>query len=239
MDGCADDHPETETLREAVAETLEDRYPTVGTLIDDGFLPYFDTLDGDDDAYSHWLSPDYIGDDHTLDPDRPESVLVDNETWRAIGVMFIATDRGEPVDRPPVVYGDRDDLEVDDHHDDDHHDDHDHHHADEYCAPWHYHVGLPGRFAWWYYRQVHEGDYRGGEVLLPCETPCMMHVWTVSHPDSVYAHDPPPRETREDDPADAGFDTDAEPGEDRLDWEALPDSLEPEVKPGDLSLLEG
>ncbi|EMA41906.1 hypothetical protein C446_04615 [Halobiforma nitratireducens JCM 10879] len=100
--GCADDHPVTVALREAVEETLEQEYPDVGALVDDGFKPYFDTLDRDDDGWSHWLNPAYIGDDAVLDPERPESVLVDNDSWRSIGVMFIATREGEPIAPPPV-----------------------------------------------------------------------------------------------------------------------------------------
>lgn len=214
MEACADDRPTTIELQEAVRDTLEERYATVGELIDQGFLPYFDTLD-ESTGYSHWLSPEFIDDEGTLDPDRPESVLVDNEHWRPIGVMFIATRNGEPMEQPPVVYGDREE--------------------ETHCAPWHYHSGLPGRFAWWYYRQVYEGDYEDGDLSLPCRTPCMMHLWTVPHPDSLYAHDPPPREYRDLAVADeAGFDTPAEPGEDELDWETLPDDALPDTSPDEL-----
>ncbi|WP_247729728.1 hypothetical protein [Halovivax limisalsi] len=205
-DGCADDHPESVRLRSAVEATLADRYPTVGHLADDGFRPYFDVFDRDADGWSHWLHPDYVGDDSILDPERPESVLVDNHSWRAIGVMFIATREGDPVD-PPAVYGDEDA-------------------AADRCAPWHAHVGLPARKAWWYYRTVH-GD---GRVLsLPCETPCVMHVWTVDHPDGVHAHDAPPREYREEPVADeTGLDTAAEPGVDLLGPATLPEEIVPD-----------
>ncbi len=211
MEGCADDHPETQRLQAAAQETLETQYPTVGALLDQDFLPYFDVLRSSEEGYSHWLSPEFIDDEGTLDPERPESVLVDNEWWQPIGVMFIATEFGEPVDVPPAVYGEG---EPD----------------PERCSPWHAHVGLPGRVAWWYYRQVYEGDFRRGDVLLPCETPCMMHVWTVSHPDGIYAHDPPPSEDRRE-PADPGFETDAEPGEDPLEWDHLPDDVVPDRSP--------
>jgi hypothetical protein len=140
-EACADDHPETEAIQEAVSQTLEIRYPDVGTLIDEGFVPYFDLLkSGEEGGYSHWLNPEFIGDETVLDPDRPESVLVDNKWWRPIGVMFIATEDGNPVDDPPAVYGERPDA----------------------CSPWHYHVGLPGRFAWWYYRKVYDEDRKAG-----------------------------------------------------------------------------
>ena len=277
MDGCEDDHPATVALREAVQEALEERYPDAGTLVEEGYKPYFDTLDRDADGWSHWINPDYVGDDAIMDPERPESVLVDNDTWRSIGVMFIATRDGEPVDPPPAVYDEGDDDgtgpidgrdesdmghedghgEDHDGHGDDHgnhdehgdhgehgdhdgHDGHDHanHGDDDRCSPWHYHAGLPGRFAWWYYRQAYEQDFADGDLELPCRTPCMMHVWAVDHPEGVYAHGGPPPEYRDQEAADeAGFDTDAEPGSDELDWEALPDDLVPALLPDDFTAL--
>ncbi|MBZ6496100.1 hypothetical protein [Natrinema longum] len=211
MDGCTDDHPATVELQSAVADALERRYPDADALIDAGFKPYFDTLETEDDSWSHWLSPTYIGDDAVLDPERPESVLVDNDSWRSIGVMFIATDGGEPVE-PPAVYGTDE--------------------SEELCSPWHAHTGLPGRFAWWYYRQAYERDFEEGDLEFPCRTPCMLHVWTVDHPASVYAHDAPPADARDLPPADdPAFETDGVPGEDELDWDVLPDELVPERTP--------
>ncbi|SEW02342.1 hypothetical protein [Natrinema salifodinae] len=228
-EGCADDHPATAELQSAVAESLETQFSDVDALIDAGFKPYFDTLEVGDDSWSHWIHPEFVGDDATLDPERPESVLVDNETWRAMGVMFVATRDGEPVE-PPAVYGtdagdgDGDDADAD---------------AEDLCSPWHAHTGLPGRFAWWYYRQAYERDYEEGDLSFPCQTPCMLHVWTLDHPESVYAHDAPPAEYRDLDPADKpDFETDAVPGEDTLGWEVLPDDVVPERRPGDFSLLD-
>ena len=243
-EGCADDHPATVELQEAVRDVLEARYPDVSALVDAGYKPYFDTLEREDDSYSHWINPEYVGDDAVLDPERPESVLVDDESWRSIGVMFIATVDGEEIE-PPAVYGGDADA------------------GDEWngtdttgdrpigaeasaetadpaspCSPWHYHAGLPGRFAWWYYQQVYEHDFADGDIDLPCRTPCMLHVWTVDHPESVYAHDAPPAEYRDLEPAaEAGFETDAEPGRDELDWDALPDDLQPERRPDELAAL--
>jgi hypothetical protein len=209
---CADDHPETVAIRESVAETLETDYPTVGSLIEDGFVPYFDLLtDGDEDGYSHWLNPAFISDGTVLDPERPESVLVDNKWWRPIGAMFIATVDGERLDSPPAVYE-----------------------TDEPCSPWHYHAGKPGRFAWWYYRTVHAPDHDEVSFRLPCRTPCMLHVWTHPHPNGVYAHGPPPRGKRGGPPAeDPGFETAATPGEDDLGWKVLPEYYVRQTKPGD------
>jgi hypothetical protein len=204
VEACADDHPETQAIQDAVSETLETRYPDVGTLIDEEFVPYFDLAkSGEEGGYSHWLSPDFLGDETVLDPDRPESVLVDNKWWRPIGVMFIATEGGEPVEDPPAVYGE----------------------GETACSPWHYHVGVPGRFAWWYYQQVYaEGQDPG--LRLPCRTPCMLHVWTYPNPNGVYAHGPPPRGNRGGPPAeDPGFETAAVPGEDRLSQDVLPDDF--------------
>jgi hypothetical protein len=205
VEACADDHPATEALRDDVRASLERYYPTVGALIDQGFVPYFDLVASGDDDWSHWLNPEFIRDDTVVDPSRPESVLVDNRWWRPIGVMFIATRDGEPVDDPPAVY---DVAER------------------ERCAPWHYHVGLPGRYAWWKYQQVYVNSLVDLSLQLPCRTPCMMHVWTFPNPNGVYAHDAPPPESRGGPPAeDPGFDTAAVPGEDKLGWDALPDGL--------------
>ncbi|MFD1563861.1 hypothetical protein ACFR99_09900 [Haloarchaeobius amylolyticus] len=209
-EGCSDDHPATIALRSAVEESLETQFPDVDALIDAGFKPYFDTLEVGDDSWSHWLNPEFIGDDGLVDPERPESVLVDNDSWRSMGVMFIATRGGEPV-APPAVYG-ADDTE-------------------SQCSPWHVHTGLPGRFAWWFYKQTYDHD-AADDLEFPCRTPCMLHVWTVDHPEAVYAHDAPPQEDRELSPASApGFETDAVPGEDELEWDVLPNSLVPERRP--------
>jgi len=216
MEGCADDHPATIELRSGVAESLETRFPDVNALIDAGFKPYFDTLETGDDSWSHWLSPDFIGDDDLLNPERPESVLVDNESWRSMGVMFIATRGGEPVE-PPAAYGEDE--------------------STDRCSPWHAHTGLPGRFGWWYYKQAYEREFADGDLEFPCRTPCMLHVWTVDHPESVYAHDAPPQEGRDLSPADdPEFDTDAVPGEDELGWDVLPNELVPERTPNEFSL---
>lgn len=219
--GCSDDHPETVRLRARVDRALRRRYATVGSLIEQGFVPYFDVLSaGERDSYSHWLKPGYIGNGSLVDPERPEAVLVDNRWWRPIGAMFVATDRGEAVGDVPAVYGDGDDADR--------------------CSPWHHHVGVPGRFAWWTYETVREARRRRGDassVPFPCRTPCMMHVWTYPNPEGVYAHHPPPQGNRGGPPAAAaGFDTWATPGEDVLDWGCLPDDVVREAKPGSIPI---
>lgn len=195
---CSDDHPSTEALQAAVGTALEESYPTVGALIDAGFVPYFDFMTGGD--WSHWINPAFVGDDTMLDPRRPESILVDNTWWRPIGVMFIATQDGDPVDPPPTIYTDEDE-------------------PDGGCTPWHAHVGFPGRYSWWKYRKVYETP-----TTFPCRTPWMMHVWRYPHEKSIYAHGAP--EERGGPPAEpAGFDTAADPNEETLGPEHLPDML--------------
>jgi hypothetical protein len=204
---CADDHPTTQRLHRAVQESLNDRFPTVGSLIDDGFVPYFDFLSANEAAgWSHWLNPEYLGDDSVVDPERPASVLVDHKYWRPIGMMFVATRDGERLD-PEPVYRDEDNGEA--------------------CRPWHAHVGLPGLYSWFKYRALSVGSVEG----VPCRTPWMMHMWAYPHPESLYAHHAPPRGSRGGPPAeDPGFETDAVPGEDRLGPEVLPDAFRARIK---------
>jgi len=202
-DGCSDDHPETEAIQEQVREALESQYPTVGALIEDGFLPYFDVVTSERSGYSHWLNPEYLGDGANLDSERPESVMVDNESWRPTGVMFIATDGGEGIAEPPAVYGGDGDDE-------------------DRCSPWHTHTETPARFGWWFYRTIYEGDV---STSLPCPTPCMMHVWGYGD-EGIYGHGAPPSVDFEDSgAASPGFQTDADPETEPLNPDALPDDL--------------
>ena len=204
---CSDDHPDTRALQRAVRGAFEREYPTLGALLADGFIPYFDFLTtSSESGVSHWLQPDYLGDGGILSPERPESVLVDHVSWRPIGAMFVATRDGDRVADPPSVYVDEE--------------------RDHECRPWHAHVGVPGRYAWWKYRLLYVDGVRNVSRRLPCRTPWMMHVWAYGHPESVYAHAAPPRDERGVAPATrAGFDTDAVPGEDELDWEMLPEAV--------------
>ena len=203
---CSDDHPETRSLQGKVRDAFERNYPTLGALLADGFVPYFDFLTtSSESGVSHWLKPDYLGDGGIVSPGRPESVLVDHVSWRPIAAMFVATRDGSRVDDPPAVY-------VDDE-------------RDHECLPWHAHVGVPGRYAWWKYRLLYVDGLRGASRRLPCRTPWMMHVWAYGHPESVYAHAAPPRDERGVDPApEVGFETDAVPGEDELQWRMLPEA---------------
>lgn len=199
---CDDDHPGSKAIQDEVRDALEENYPTVGALVDDGFIPYFDFFADTD--WAHWINPEYIGDDEVLNADRPESVLVDNTYWRPIGVMFVATDEGEPLDSPPPVYHDED-VEA----------------SGGDCTPWHAHTGLPGRYSWWKYQNVHGESF---QLRPPCRTPWMMHVWIFDHEHSIYAHDPPAE--RGGPPAEPpGFETDADPTEEELGPQHLPDAV--------------
>lgn len=235
MAACADDHPATRALQADVAAALEDRFPTVGSLMEAGFVPYFDffTAEGPG-AWSHWLSPDFLDDDAVLDPATPESVLVDHRWWRPMGVMFVATRDGGRVDPPPAVYGaeavDVDEARLADEATDA---------ADaagndgaaDACLPWHAHVGVPGRYSWWKFRVAYADGLGSAVDGLPCRTPWMMHVWAHPHPESRYAHGAPPPGNRGGPPAeDPGFDTDADPGEDQLGPEVLPDAFRDRIE---------
>ena len=211
MAACTDDHPRTRELQAGVAQSLEDNFPTVGALIDDGYIPYFDfftAADGDD--VSHWINPEYLGNDRILDPEKPESIMVDHHWWRPLGVMFIATRDGEEIHPPPAVY-EPDEETADD--------------AADACLPWHTHVGLPGRKSWLKYRSVYGDTVEALKGGIPCRTPWMLHVWAFDHPHGVYAEGNLPRGKRGGPPAEpAGFETDAVPGEDDLDKDALLDA---------------
>lgn len=205
MAGCTDDHPVTEKLHADVADSLANRFPTVGSLIEADFVPYFDffTAEGAG-AWSHWISPSFLDDDAVLDPTTPESILVDHQWWRPIGVMFVATSDGDRVDPPPTVYGEE---------------------GADVCLPWHAHVGLPGRYSWGKFRVLYEDGIHQAVDGLPCRTPWMMHMWAYPHPESLYAHDAPPQGSRGGPPAeDPGFETDADPSTDELSPEVLPDA---------------
>lgn len=172
--GCAEDHPGTLALVEASRRNAARM--NVGTMIAEGYIPYFDAMvpgNAATEGVGHWLNPKYIDDGNMLDPAEPESLLTD-EFHRPIGLMFIQ-DAGV---QPPPVYV-NDDGSV--------------------CSPWHPHTDMPARFSWWFYRQVYDGAvYNEGDAMIPEETPSMMHLWIVDNPAGTYAaHDYPPASSRE------------------------------------------
>ena len=171
--GCADDHPVTVRLVRDVQANLVSTYKDIAALVALGYHPYFDSLvpggyPPGGEGISHWINPNYIDDGVILDPQRPETVLLDDWNW-PIGMMFI----NDPGVAPTPVYSNED---------------------GSVCSPWHPHTDAPARFGWYYYRAVYDREM---EDEVPAQTPEMMHVWAIHNPAGVYAaHDYPPREER-------------------------------------------
>ncbi len=217
---CTDWPEPTKAIIRNSREALTSNFDDVGTLLAKGFIPYFDVVrPGVAGGVSHWLCPEFIDDGSLdVDPYRPESVIMDNQYWRPLGPMYIATEEGDRVwaDRAEEIqvarslWGYDNDCGT--------------------CHPWHSHSGLPGRFAWWYYRQVHEADYASGDVedlTLPCYTPPMMHAWIYPTPHGPHSatSGAPPRRYRPTEPGVPGYPTPAIPGRDRLSYDVLPDAV--------------
>lgn len=209
-------YEQTSALVEGTRASLKRTYGTVGDLVEYGYLPYFDVASpGSEGGFSHWLNPDYINDTRAKpDPRAPESVVVDNRWWRPIGAMYVATDEGDPVDDPGTLWG--------------------YEHDGGRCSPWHAHDGVPGRFAWWYYRQVYERPDGRFPVSFPCVTPCVMHTWVYPAPAGPHgaSADAPLPGDRGGPPANAaGLDTPADPGAEDLSLSALPEAVRREAMP--------
>lgn len=227
--GCTDWPQETIDLIKASREALTSpTYNNPGSLIALGYIPYFDVVVPGPGfgGVSHWLNPRYIGDEHyEPHPWRPDAIILDNQWWKPLGPMYIATEDGDPhwADREEGVMEIRDawGYESD---------------CGE-CFPYHPHDGLPGRFAWWYYRQVHESDYTSGDpedLTLPCYTAPMMHSWIYPTPNGPHGATAgaPPREYRPGGPPNRpGYPTPATPGEDELTLELLPESVQEAAMP--------
>lgn len=212
--------PTKEIVKES-REALTSTYNDVGTLLARGYIPYFDVVTpGFDGGVSHWLNPEYIADSQLEpNPQRPDALVLDNNTFRPLGPMYIATKEGD------VVWDDEEEEIME---------------AREAwgyesdcgrCDPFHPHNGMAGRFAWWYYRQVHEADYASGDpddVMLPCYTAPMMHSWIYPTPDGPHGDTggAPPMEYRPDEPVVVpSFLSEIElplPGEDELSLDVLP-----------------
>jgi len=99
-DICSPSHPESKQLKEACQYSLDHLYPDVTRLISHGFIPYFDIASVG--GFSHWLHSRHINAPHEMDPGRPETVLINNNTYCAQGVMFIPNQ--ESAGREPPVY---------------------------------------------------------------------------------------------------------------------------------------
>jgi hypothetical protein len=218
----------TRDLIEASRASLTQVYNEPGTLIAKGYIPYFDVVNpGATGGVSHWLNPGYIDDNHySPNPLRPDSIILDNQWWKPIGPMYIATEEGE------VHWKSEEDeiMQVRD--------------AWGYetdcgeCFPYHPHDGVAGRFAWWYYRQVHEQDAAGGDVMLPCYTAPMMHAWIYPTPDGPHSatSGAPPRKYRPDGPPNQpGYPLPVDPAEEPLSLSVLPEPVRETAMPDRLA----
>jgi hypothetical protein len=116
-----------------------------------------------DARFYHVWNPDYMRDQHVLDPTRPESLIYHNSEhgMHLVGVMYVA---------PPGTHGPQ---------------------PGGALTRWHYHPvvefcmdddGVPTTMA--------ENGTRGGcpPDMTHGPTPEMMHVWLVDNPHGVFAH---------------------------------------------------
>ncbi|MUV86560.1 hypothetical protein GJ631_08265 [Natronomonas sp. CBA1123] len=233
---CTEWPQPTKDIIEASRESLTQVYNDVGTLLARGYIPYFDVVTpGATGGVSHWLNPGYIGDNHyEPNPLRPDSIILDNEWWKPIGPMYVAAEEGE------VHWRSEEDelMEVRD--------------AWGYendcgeCFPYHPHDGVAGRFAWWYYRQVHEQDAAEGDVMLPCYTAPMMHSWIYPTPDGPHGatSGAPPQKFRPGGPPNQpGYPTPVDPTETDLSLDVLPEAVQeaamPERLAAELDIIDG
>jgi hypothetical protein len=226
---CTDWPQQTIDLIKASREALTSpALNNPGALIAQGYIPYFDvaTPGPVNDGVSHWLNPRYIGDEYyEPQPWRPDSIILDNKWWKPLGPMYVATKNGDPnwVDKEDEVMEVRDAWGYENN-------------CGE-CFPYHPHDGVPGRFAWWYYRQVHESDYASGDpedLTLPCYTAPMMHAWIYPTPHGPHGSTAgaPPREYRPGGPPNRpGYPTPAVPGEDELSLDVLPEAVQKAAMP--------
>lgn len=240
--------PTKELIKDS-REALTTVYDNVGTLIAEGYVPYFDVLVpggasrvSDFTGVSHWFNPDYLNNtDPAPDPLRPESIMLENKYWSPIGPMFIGTNEGD------IQYG------VDDLWGYESTADEDGSRAVWHlgyegdrtlkrppcgeCYPMHAHDGMPARIMWWLYRQAFEQDFTSGEledVTLHCFSPPMMHAWIF--PTEAGPHSPTsgaPTEGYEVGrlPNTPGFETPAVPGEDDLTFDVLPEAVQERAMP--------
>jgi hypothetical protein len=221
---CTDWPEPTKQIIVESRESLTQVYNDVGTLIAMGYIPYFDVVTpGPTGGVSHWLHPGYIGDNHyEPNPLRPDSIILDNQWWKPIGPMYIATEEGE------VHWKNEEEeiMEV--------RDAWGYENACGECYPYHPHDGVAGRFAWWYYRQVHEQDAAAGDVMLPCYTAPMMHSWIYPTPDGPHGatSGAPPRKYRPGGPPNQpGYPAPVDPGEASLSLDVLPAAVRETAMP--------
>jgi hypothetical protein len=221
---CTDWPQPTKDLIEASRASLTQVYNDVGTLLARGYIPYFDVVTpGATGGVSHWLNPGYIEDGHyEPNPLRPDAIIYDNEWWKPLGPMYIATEEGE-------VHWKNEEAELMEVRD-----------AWGYenecgeCYPYHPHDGVAGRFAWWYYRQVHEQDAAEGDAMLPCYTAPMMHSWIYPTPDGPHGatSGAPPQKFRPGGPPNQpGYPAPVSPGDAELSLDVLPPEVQEAAMP--------
>jgi len=109
-DICAPDHPEALRIKDACGYTLDHLYPNVATCVAQGAIPYFDIVSVG--GFSHWLFPEHINNySHSLDPGRPETILINNDNYCAQGVMFIPPHTQKSRESPLYVTGEPDEYD--------------------------------------------------------------------------------------------------------------------------------
>jgi len=133
-----------------------------------------------------------------------------------MGVMFIATRGGEPVE-PPAAYGEDE--------------------STDRCSPWHAHTGLPGRFGWWYYRQAYEREFADGDLEFPLSNALYAPRLDRRPPrERLRTRRAPARRSRSIARRRPRIRHRRRPGEDELGWDVLPNELVPERTPNEFSL---
>jgi len=184
---CDENRPEVQSVVKGVKHSLSVIYPDITTMEARGYFPYADApMFGLSGRQGHWINPGYIGDGHVMDPDRPESILVDK--WnRPIGVMFIADDPDVP--GPDMYVADN----------------------GVPCNGWHYHGEALADAYWYAYKYGYSGDVQNGDLQPPDRTPDLMHVWAFGAsacdgPDNFkyqFQHAVPPAQFMPGDPSSA------------------------------------
>jgi hypothetical protein len=142
-------------LRRAVAEGIE-AWPDLDAAVADGFEEYAHL------GPSHLVSIEHVEDGRTLDPTRPEFLLVDHDgvVW---GAMFLAADndaRGPQVGGPLTLW-------------------HYHRYPTEVC--WRSGGLLPAVDPFSDQSECPEG------ALFSDRSPEMLHVWVLDHPDGPFS----------------------------------------------------
>jgi hypothetical protein len=213
---CDEDNPTVKSIVEGVQEALDPqtgKFRNFAAMSTFGYMPYADApLLGLSGGQGHWINPGYIEDGHLMDPDRPESILVDR--WnRPIGVMFIndqPTDPADPSTAGPDMYVGEDGTP---------------------CNGWHYHTEILADAYWYAYKYLYSDDVVNGDLQPPDRTPDLMHVWAYGADgdewDEQFQHGLPPKEAMAEDMAAQGMSQDPGPDELAAFHTATPNEIGP------------